>query len=45
MNYKFQLKELDKMQMMLVVIKLQAFGRRIIQRQADIYELKAICII
>ena len=45
MNYKLQLKELDKMQTISVVIKLQAFGRGIIQRKADVCKLKAICMI
>ena len=33
------------MQMISVVIKLQAFGRGIIQREADVCKVKAICII
>ena len=33
------------MQMISVVVKLQAFGRRIIQRKADDFKLKAICMI
>ena len=33
MNNKYQLKELDKMQMISGVIKLQAFGREIIQKR------------
>ena len=33
------------MQMRSVVIKLQAFGRGIIQRKADVCKLKAICMI
>ena len=31
--------------MISVVVKLQAFGRRIIQRKADDFKLKAICMI
>ena len=45
MNNKFQLKELDKMQIISGVIKLQASGRGNIQREVDVCKMKAIYMI
>ena len=38
-------KILDTMQLISVVTELQAFGRGVIQREADVCKLKAICMI